>query len=134
VEEIARSDRERGMGLFFAYWRDTQSFDRALRRAYGETTESLEARWRSRARLRYGALALVMDVSLASLVLLLVLGPLWWLRRSRDRERMQRLRMADAEQERRDRESALAELLGPGEAPLQRGNDDPPGTVMGTQG
>jgi hypothetical protein len=129
VEEIARGDPERGLSLFFQYWRETQSFDRALRRAYGETSEALEARWRSRTRLRYGALALVTDVSLGSILLLLVLGPLWWMRRSRDRERMERLRIADAEQERRERESALAELLGLGAEPPQGGEGDPPERV-----
>jgi len=129
VEEIARGDPERGLSLFFQYWKETGSFDRGLRRAYGETSETFEARWRSRTRLRYGALALVTDVSLGSLVLLLLLGPLWWMRRTRDRERMERLRIADAEQERLERESALAELLGEGGGPPQGGEDDPPERV-----
>ncbi len=134
VEEIARGDSERGLSLFFQYWKETGSFDRGLRRAYGETSETFEARWRSRTRLRYGALALVTDVSLGSIVLLLVLGPLWWQRRQRDRARMERLRLADAEQERRDRESALAALLGEplewppddGGTPPQDGEENPP--------
>lgn len=130
VEAIAGGDPERGLSLFFQYWRETGSFDRGLRRAYGETSEELDARWRSRARLRYGALAMLTDATLGSCVLLVLLGPLWWQRRARDQKRMERLRIADAEQERREREGALAELLGlGGEAPRsgaasRHGEDD----------
>ena len=136
VEEIARGDPERGLSLFFGYWKETGSFDRGLRRAYGETSEALEARWRSRTRVRYGALAMLTDATLGSVVLLLLLGPLWWQRRVRDRERMERLRRADAEQERREQEQArqeqesllaelLAELPGTGGSPADGGEDAP---------
>lgn len=114
VEEIARGDPERGFSLFFGYWKETGSFDLGLRRAYGETAEAVEARWRLRTRLRYGALAMLTDATLGSLVLLLLLGPLWWQRRARDTDRMERLRRADAEQERQERESMLSEVLGLG--------------------
>jgi peptidase MA superfamily protein len=112
VSEMAGLDRERGLTLFFGYWRETRSMDMALRRAYGLTQAEFEMRWRSATRRRYGALALFADVTLAALFLLLLIGPLWVMRRQRDRRRLAVLRAADEAQERRERESALASLLG----------------------
>ena len=111
VAEIAALDRERGLSLFFVYWRETQSFDVALRRAYGMTEPELEARWRSNTRRRYGGLALFADVTIGALALLLLLGPAWIARRRRDRRRLAQMRVADAAQEARERESALEALL-----------------------
>jgi hypothetical protein len=111
VAELAALDPQRGLALMFGYWRDTGSFDQALRRAYGVTESAFEARWKSATRRRYGALALVADVTLAALLVLLVIGPLWVIRRQRDARRLAALRAADEEQERRDRESALEAIL-----------------------
>ena len=111
VAEIAALDRERGLSLFFVYWRDTQSFDVALRRAYGVTEPEMEARWRSNTRLRYGGLALFADVTVGALALLVLLGPAWIARRRRDRCRLAQMREADAAEEARERESALDALL-----------------------
>jgi hypothetical protein len=111
VAELAALDTERGLSLFFGYWRDTESFEQAVRRAYGLTGVAFEDRWQSRTRRRYGALAAATDVTLASAVFLALLLPLWLLRRRRDRRRLARLVAADAEAERRARESILEELL-----------------------
>jgi len=111
VAEIAELDRERGLSLFFVQWRETQSFDVALRRAYGVTEPEMEARWRSNTRRRYGGLALFADVTVGALALLLLLGPAWIARRRRDRRRLAQMRVADAAQEARERESALEALL-----------------------
>ncbi len=112
VADLAALDTARGLSLFIEYWRDSRSFDVALRRAYGVTEVGFELRWRANTRLRYGALALVADVSLGVLFLLLFIAPLWLMRRKRDRRRLEAMRAADAAQEQRDRESALALLLG----------------------
>ena len=117
VAELAALDPQRGLSLMFGYWRDTRSFDQALRRAYGVTETAFEARWKSATRRRYGALALVADVTLAALLVLLVIGPLWVMRRQRDARRLAALRSADEAQERRERESALEALLGPAANP-----------------
>lgn len=111
VAEIADLDRERGLSLFFTYWRESQSFDVALRRAYGVTEPEMEARWRTNTRRRYGGLALFADVTVGALALLLLLGPAWIARRRRDRRRLAQMRVADAAQEARERESALESLL-----------------------
>jgi hypothetical protein len=119
VAELAALDPQRGLTLMFGYWRDTRSFDQALRRAYGVTETEFEARWKSATRRRYGALALVADVTLAALLVLVVIGPLWVIRRQRDSRRLAVLRAADEAQERRERESALAAILGVTAMPQQ---------------
>jgi hypothetical protein len=112
VDELAALDPERGLALFFAYWKETGSMDRAMRSAYGVTLAAFEQRWQDRTRRRYGALSALANITLASAVLLLPLFPLWLARRRRDRLRMAALRAADLEAERRAAaDSALEELL-----------------------
>ena len=111
VAAIAALDRERGLALFFRYWRETGSMDQAMRRAYGVTEASFETQWKARTRRRYGALALFADVSFAALLFLAVVGPLWLMRRQRDRRRLAVMRAADEVQERREREDVLQALL-----------------------
>ncbi len=112
VAELASLDPERGLSLFFSYWRSQGSFERALRAAYGLTSVEFEQRWKSRVRRQYGALALLADLSILSVFLVLLLGPMWWRRRKRQQQRLAQMRAADAAQEARERESALAALLG----------------------
>lgn len=112
VSSLAGIDRERGLSLFFEYWRTQGSFERALRSGYGMTELDFEREWRGRVRRQYGALALAADLTVLTLFLGLLLGPLWWQRRKRQHARLQRLRDADAAQEARERERALAALLG----------------------
>jgi len=129
VAELAALDPERGLTLFFGYWRSTRSLDQAIRRAYGMTETDFETRWKAATRRRYGALAFFADVTLASLLVLVVIGPLWMIRRQRDRRRLAVLVAADRAQEARERESALEALL----ALPHEGNatgaklDEPPG-------
>lgn len=122
VAELSALDRERGLTLFFRYWQDQGSFEAALRSAFGMSSADFERHWRSRVRRQYGAIALVADLSVLSVFLVLLLGPLWWQRRARQRLRLQRLRDADAAQEARERDGALAALLG--ETPPRPPNDD----------
>lgn len=127
VAELASLDRERGLTLFFGYWEQEGTFERALRRAYGMTSADFERQWRSHVRRQYGALALAADLSVLSVFLVFLLGPLWWQRRKRFKERLERMRRADAEAEERERNSALAALLG-------EGPPDPSGGVRGSSG
>jgi hypothetical protein len=112
VAEMAQLDQQHGLTLFFRYWRTERSFERAMRSAYGITSSEFERRWRSRTRRQYGMLALLGNLTIATLLLLLVLAPLYVMRRRRDRERLARMREADAAAERSAQQSALAELLG----------------------
>ncbi|HSY80582.1 MAG TPA: hypothetical protein VK807_02420, partial [Gemmatimonadaceae bacterium] len=118
VADLAARDPQRGLALLFADWRDTGSLERAVRRAYGVTIEGFETDWRSRVRRRYGVLALVTDISVASLLLLVFLTPLYIARRRRDRERMAALRAAEQAAEERERREAIDALL----ATLPRGS------------
>ena len=112
VAELASLSPERGLGLLFEYWRAEGSFERALRRAHGMSSLDFEKHWRSRVRRQYGALALAADLSVLTIFLTVLLGPMWWQRRKRILRKLERMREADAAQELRERESALAALLG----------------------
>ena len=132
VAELATMDRERGLTLFFQYWRETRSLDQAIRRAYGVTEAGFESEWKGRTRRRYGALALVADVSVTVLLFLLVLGPLWVIRRQRDQRRMAQMVATDELQERRELDDVLAAIL----SGRREGPDDPPpddGTKRGNE-
>lgn len=117
VAELASIDRERGLSLFLARWRETNSMERALRLAFGLTSVGFEKRWRDRTRAQYGALALVSNIAIAGVLVLVVLGPLYVTRRRRDRRRLERMREAEAAADRAAQQSALEALLGGGSAP-----------------
>jgi hypothetical protein len=124
VAEIARLDPARGLSLFFQYWRASRSIDQAMRQAYGVTEASFEQQWKVSTRRRYGALALVADISVATLVFLAVLAPLWLIRRQRDGRRLALMRAADALQEQRERDEAIHALLyGEGGPPPEPGTN-----------
>ena len=111
VAEMAQMDQVHGLALFFGYWRSTRSFERAMRQAFAMTSEGFEQHWRTQTRKRYGALALVSNVTLAGLVLLFVLTPLYVIRRRRDRRRLQTMKAADAAAEEAAKQRAIDELL-----------------------
>jgi hypothetical protein len=111
VAELAALDPDRGLTLLLRYWRAEGSFERALRRAYGLTQGQFEQRFRDRTRRRYGGLALVTDVTLAAALLVFIVGPFYVIRRRRDKARLREMLAADAEAERRERESAIEQLL-----------------------
>lgn len=100
VSDLASLDPQRGLSLFLAYWKQTGSMDRAMRRAYGLTQPTFEAEWRSRTMRRYGVLAVVANLSLLFALFAFFLLPLYWLRRRRNRRRMDALRAAEAASER----------------------------------
>jgi type II secretory pathway component PulM len=112
VAELASLHPDRALGPFLDNWQREGSFERALRRTYGMSSLDFERHWRGRVRRQYGALALAADLSLLSIFLTLLLGPMWWQRRQRIRRKLEWMREADAAQELRERESALTALLG----------------------
>ena len=111
VAEMAALDRDRGLSLLFEYWKDSPRLDAAMRRAYGMTLDGFERRWQERTRMRYGALAVFADLSVATLVLLAVIAPLYVMRRRRDRDRLAAMRAAEAFADQRATESVIDELL-----------------------
>lgn len=107
----------RGLALFLANWKRLGKLDPAMRATFGITLDDFEHRWQSETRRRYGGLALFGDLTLAGLVVLLVILPLYVVRRQRDRQRMAALREADAAAERaaaraREGTETLDALLG----------------------
>jgi hypothetical protein len=112
VADLAALDQQRGLSLFFRYWRETGRFDPAVRQAYGITALAFEQVWQDRTRSRYGMLALVANLSVATAVFTVIFLPLYVGRRRRDRRRLEALRAADAAAEREEQEGALAALLG----------------------
>jgi hypothetical protein len=76
------------------------------------TGEGFDRHWRQATRRRYGALALVANVSVAVGGLGVLLGPLFVMRRRRDRRRLAAMRASEATQEAAQRASALEVLLG----------------------
>jgi hypothetical protein len=111
VSDLAALDTARGLSVFFERWRDTRSMDRAVRDAFGLTLAGFENRWQARTQRRYGALALLADVSLALGALGVLIFPLYFARRRRDRRRMAALVAQDEAAERAAQRSALEELL-----------------------
>lgn len=126
VAELAALDPQRGLSLFIRYWHSGASFDAAVREAYGVTGAEYERRWRQNTRRRFGALALLSDITLGTVLMLALLGPLWWQRRTRDRERLTELRARDAAADRAAAEDALAQLLGVAPAPVGAEGDGKP--------
>lgn len=92
VEYLVTASGERGLEALFGRWRDSGSFELALRRTYGLTSGQLEEDWRRWARDRYGWLFVLTHSSLAWGLLALVVGATALVRRRHNRERMARLR------------------------------------------
>jgi hypothetical protein len=111
VVELASLDPDRGLSRYFEAWKQFGSMDRAMRSAYGITLDGFEKLWQQRTRRRYGALALLGDLTIVGLVSVVLLFPLYSARRKRDRERMAALVAADEAAERAARASAIDELL-----------------------
>jgi len=111
VLDLMTRGGEAGLRPFFDYWKSSASFELAVRRAYGITSDGFEKQWQQQTRRRYGALALFTNLSLVFGVFAFVLGPFVWHRRRRDRERLAELRAADAAQEAAQRQSALDAML-----------------------
>ena len=123
VGDMAALDPSRGLSRVFAGWKETGSLDLALRRADGVTLDGFEIDWRKRARQRYGALALMEDLTLAGILFMVFILPLWIARRRRDRARFVALVAADDAAEAAERNSALADLMGPWPAASERESD-----------
>jgi hypothetical protein len=124
VLDLAALDPVHGLSRFLANWRTEGTMDRAMRATYGLTLSDFEHRWQQQTRRRYGGLALVGDVTFAGLLMLVVVFPLYVIRRRRDRDRMAALVAADEAAERAHRASVIEALLRGDEEPEFR--DDPP--------
>ncbi len=95
VAHLAALDPDRGLAVFFDEWKRSRSFDTAVRRAYGLTETQFEQRWQRQLRRSYGLVAALTDLSAASLLMIVLLGPAYVARRRRDRRRLEALRDAE---------------------------------------
>ena len=111
VVELAALDQQRGLTMFFRYWRERGELDAAIRGAYGMTQSQFEERWRRQTRRRYGALAIFADLTIGALILVVVLVPLHIARRKRDRERLATMAATESAAEARERDDAIETLL-----------------------
>lgn len=112
VADLASLDPDRGLTLFFQYWKQGTSMDVAVRRAFGVTLYGFEKEYQARTRRRYGALAVAADLSLVLFVVSILMLPFFLARRLRDRQRLRAMLAADAAAERAAQASAIAFLLG----------------------
>ncbi len=126
VAELAALDDQNGLRNFFTEWKSSQSFEIAVRRAFGMTGLQFDERWQGQVRRQYGALSFVANLSLIGGIFGLLLGPLFVLRRRRDRRRLEAMRAADAVQETALRASALEALLAIEDAPPADPSPPPP--------
>jgi len=117
VSELQALDPTRGLANFLNDWKSTGSMEKGLRQAYGMTGEQFEKHWAARTRSRYGALALVTNVSAVFGLFGVLLLPLYIGKRRRDRRKLEAMRSADAAQEDAARASALQALLDAGTTP-----------------
>lgn len=131
VSELAALDQDRGLSLFFQYWKERRTMDAAVRAAYGMTLAGFETHWRKTMRRRYGGLALIADLAVVGGIVLAMLLPLYVSRRRRDRARMAQLRASERAAEAAAGAAILAEILGePGVAePERRPASGPEGEV-----
>ena len=111
VDDMASLDAQHGLANFFAYWKESGAMEPAIRRAFGMTGEQFEKHWQHQTRLRYGALAFATDISVVLAFFALLVGPLYWMRRRRDRRRLEAMRAVDRAQDLAARESVLDALL-----------------------
>ncbi len=95
LEYLVSSSGDRGLEVFLARWKETESFERAFRTTFGFTTGQFETNWRSYVRDRYGWLFVLSHSAVFWLVLTLLMLAMVRLRRGRDREALARLRAAE---------------------------------------
>ena len=75
------------------------------------TQGQFEERWRRNTRRRYGALSIFADLTIGALILVILLVPLHFARRRRDRERLTRMAAVEAATEAKEQSDAIEALL-----------------------
>ena len=111
VAELAALDPENGLRNFFVYWKESGSFEVAVRRAYGLTSAQFDQHWQQRTLRQFGVLSVAANLSLIGGVFGLLLGPLFYMKRRRYKKRLEAMREADAVQDRERAARALEALI-----------------------
>jgi len=86
---------ERGLEIFLDRWRDSRSFDDALRSTFGVTPGQFEEDWKRHVRSRYGWLLVLSHSTVFWSFLALVLLFMVRARRVRNREKLARMRATE---------------------------------------
>lgn len=130
VTYLLEAGGERGLELFLDRWRAQRSFESAFRETFGATTGQFEEDWKRHVRSRYGWLFVLSHSAVFWLALALVLLFMVRGRRSRNRERLARLRaeeLPDAPAYWETTEERMAEHLRAGTSGVGPRDGDPPG-------
>ncbi|MGI9625904.1 MAG: peptidase MA family metallohydrolase [Longimicrobiales bacterium] len=95
IEYLVDSSGAESLGIFFEEWRESRSFDGALRAVYGATPSQLESDWKKWAKRRYGWLMVVSHSAVFWAMLSTALVAMVLIRRRSRREQMARLRAGE---------------------------------------
>ena len=95
VEYLVQASGERALELFLSTWRESGSFDGALRSVYGVTQGQFEEDWQEYVKGRYGWFLVLTHSLVFWLALTLMLLLMVWIRRGRNRLAMARLRATE---------------------------------------
>ena len=92
---LAETGGETGLEMLLARWRESGSFDDALRQTYTMTIGQLEEYWGRSVRRRYGWFLFFAQTAVIWVVITILVLILFVIRRRRDRARLARLKAAE---------------------------------------
>ncbi|MGH7475425.1 MAG: peptidase MA family metallohydrolase [Longimicrobiales bacterium] len=95
VQYLVESSGPEGLAILFRNWRELGNLDRAVRATYGVTLSQLEEDWRGFVRRRYGWALFLSHAAIFWFFGALLLVLLFWKRRQRDAEKLERLRATE---------------------------------------
>lgn len=92
---LVETGGQQGLEMLLARWRETGSFDDALRATYTLTTGQLEEYWSRSVRRRYGWLLFFAQTAVIWVIITVLVLVLYIIRRRRDRAKLERLKAAE---------------------------------------
>lgn len=95
IQYLVESSGTRGLELFLERWRETRSFDIAMREVYGAAPDQLEPIWREWVERRYGWLMFLTHSTVFWIGLVTAVAAMFFVRIRYKRLRMARLRADD---------------------------------------
>lgn len=98
VAFLVEESGARGMHRFLDVWEATGSMDQAMRTTFGMTLSQFEDRWIDHVRRRYGGLVLITQTGVIWGMLGALVFILFWIRRGRNRRRLEGMRRNDPEE------------------------------------
>ena len=112
VADLAAIDPALGLTPLLTAWKERDSFDLAMRRAYAQTSDDFEREWQQRTRWQFAFLAIATNSAMGGLVLVALLVPLHRSRRRKQQERLDEMRRREAITDAAMRSAALDAMLG----------------------